>query len=245
MAKSIKRIYYGIIQRIKKISYSFHKNNICVLMFHDVYTCENNDNNLNISKENFLEFIEKLKKSDVNFVRINDLLDSKTKKCIITFDDVCEGAVVNAVPILRKFEIPYTLFVSTSLIDKKGYITSAQIESLNSDSLCTFGFHTKSHKLMRPLKETAITDEIDCTEFEKQYGIKCEYFAYPYGSVYACSRKNVNQLKNSKYTMAFSTINACTNKKIIARNPYYIPRINVCDISYRAVLDKVNKLSNV
>lgn len=240
MARSVKRIYYGIIQRIKKLSYSFHKNNICVLMFHDVYENENDDKNLNISKANFLEFIATLKKADVKFVGVNDLTDcNNPKNCAVTFDDVYEGAILNAIPILREFQIPYTLFISSSLIDKKGYITSTQIENLKSDPLCTIGFHTKNHVLMRQLNNAELKNEIDCSEFEKKYDIKCQFFAYPFGSVYACSHRNIKELKSSEYLMAFGTINSSTKKSSIIKNPFYIPRINVCDISFTNVLNKL------
>ena len=240
--RSLRRIYYGIIQRIKKLRYSLRKNNICVLTFHDVYDEKTDDANLNISTERFKEFIERLKNRNVNFVGINEVLSGDTKKkCVVTFDDSFEGAVLNAVPILQKLNIPYTLFVSPSLTGKKEYITSEQIERLRNDPLCTIAFHTKNHKYMRFLEIAEVQEEIDCKEFEERYGIKCDYFAFPYGSVYTCSRKNINAVENSKYKAAFSTIFGFASAKSIKKDGYFIPRIGVSDNSYKKVLKKVER----
>ena len=208
-------------------------------MFHDVCSVENSDPKINISNNNFRDFINELRCHNVKFVGIDEIsLNTKCQKFVITFDDVYEGAVLNAIPLLTEWNIPFTLFISPCLIDREGYIMSSQIEELKNNRLCTIGFHTKNHKLMRELYDTEIKNEIDCVDFEKQYGIKCEYFAYPYGSVFACSNSNIEVLEKSKYKAAFGTINSGTNVTLIERHKYYIPRLNICDETFLKFLGR-------
>ena len=239
MAKPVKRLYFGFIQRIKRIFYSFRKNDIYVLMFHDVYDGENNNPAINVNKNNFIDFINALRRRNVKFIGIDDIfLNSEEEKVIITFDDVYEGVVLNAIPLLNELHIPFTLFIAPCFIDKEGYIKSSQIKELKNNPLCTIGFHTNNHKLMRNLSKTEANNEIDCNEFERKYGVHCEYFAYPYGSVYACAKRNIDLLAKSNYKMAFSTINSAVSENFIKRNRVYIPRINVCDNTWESILNK-------
>ena len=146
-------------------------------------------------------------------------------------DFIYYDTVINAIEYLNKQNIPYVLFVSPKLVGQNGYITSAQIIELSDNPLCTIGFHSRDHIYMRGLKKSEFAYEIDCKDFEKKYGIKCNYFAYPYGSTMACSLKNILAIKKSNYKAAFGTIDAKTNKKMVEKHPYYIPRINISERS--------------
>ena len=68
---------------------------------------------------------------------------------VLTFDDVPYDFFSNAAPILHKKQIPYTLYVATSLIDTDGYLTTDQLRQLSRNPLCTVGSHTVNHVKVR------------------------------------------------------------------------------------------------
>lgn len=98
----------------------------------------------------FSNLLNKLSKSK-QFISLSELckyLQSGVvpkDKVVITFDDVPADVYYNAVPILKELCVPYTLFISTSLIGSKGFLSSKQIIELANDPLCTIGSHTISH----------------------------------------------------------------------------------------------------
>ena len=75
-------------------------------------------------------------------------------------------------------------------------------------------------------------------KLESIIGTDIEYFAYPYGSKYACSKKVIKCVEKAGYKNAFSTYSMAINKKYIIRNKFFVPRINV---------DKklINKVENI
>ncbi len=235
----VMRTWRGMIRKIRQAQSVSGKNDLCVLMFHDVHTGENKLPSLDIRKEDFLRFIEEARKKNVLFSSIEDVLsDGENKRCIVTFDDVYEGAVLNALPLLDQFQIPYTLFISSCFIGKEGYITDSQLKELCKNPLCTIGFHSKSHQMVKALSQEEIDDEMDPTAFEKQYQVDCEYFAYPFGSSYACPKSVIQKLKPGRFKAIFSTVSRPSNAKKNRKNPYFIPRINVCEDTWKNVLSK-------
>ena len=237
--KVAKRAWRGLIRRIKQAQSNSGGNNVFVLMFHDLHTGENNLPALDIRKDDFIRFLEELQKKDVEFTSIDGVFsDGKKKKCIVTLDDVYEGAVLHAVPVLEQYGIPYTLFISPYYVDKRGFITSARIAELCKDPLCTIGYHSKSHQMLKGLGDEELAGEIDPSAFEKQYGISCDYFAYPFGSVYACPKSVIRKVRSSKFKAAFGTIDAPSRAKMNRKDPYFIPRINVCEATWKDVLHK-------
>ncbi len=78
----------------------------------------------------------------------------------VTFDDAFACLLENAVPVLRRYQIPFTVFAITGYLGKKpgwympdGYpdhdsplMTSDDIRLLSRDPLCGFGSHTVTHE---------------------------------------------------------------------------------------------------
>ena len=233
----IKRLYLGVVQRIKCFFLKKKKNNIYVLMFHNIYDGESVLSPLDMQVDSFKKMISKMVNDKALFACINDIFyPSKEKKYYVTFDDVSEGVYLNAIPILNAYRIPFVLFVSPCFIDQEGYITSKQLKELKENPLCTIGFHSNNHHLMRQLNNEEVKKEIDCRAFEQRFDILCEFFAYPYGSVYACSYKTIDILRKSgKYSAAFGTINSSINYKKFKKNMFYLPRLTVSDKSFERV----------
>ena len=119
----------------------------------------------------------------------------KDRSVIITIDDAYSSVFNNAWPILKKYGLPFTLFVSTDVIDNKtpGYMSWEEIRILRDNGV-TIGSQTKSHPHMHNLSENQIVKELEFsnTRFVQEIGSKPEIFAYPYGEY------NLNVVKKIK-----------------------------------------------
>jgi peptidoglycan/xylan/chitin deacetylase (PgdA/CDA1 family) len=200
-----------------------------------------NDNNCCITADGFLKFVHELKIRKCNIFSVDDLNQEMVKAkqgVVITFDDVFEDAYLYAFPILIKYNIPFCIFVSENIVDKEGYITSSELAMLAKEPLCTIGYHTKNHLLMRYLTPKEIEYESDCSSLIQKINKDIKYFAFPYGSVYACSKRNIDIVKKKNYNFSFSTIAVPCTMSSIKKHKAFLPRINVNEVNYKTLLER-------
>lgn len=97
-----------------------HKN-IVVLMYHRIIDSDYNFWKLNVSPVTFEKHIKYISEN-YRVLRLedewNDLTEVGQKYVVITFDDGYVDNYKYALPILEKYHVPATIFVSTDLIDK-------------------------------------------------------------------------------------------------------------------------------
>lgn len=180
--------------------------------------------NLTIDKDVFFRFIERLVSEEVRFLTPDQIDFSESgKRCLLTFDDVCNDAWENAFDFLEKKEIPYVCFVTPSFVGKQGYISKDALRSLVDSRFCTVGAHGIHHKMFRQLSDSEKKAEMSKSEHEKLLGCVINDFAFPFGSIFACDKKSI-QLANQSYSRVYSTMNCraktCTDIR-------FIPRINL------------------
>lgn len=219
---------YHYIFWTKLYEYIFRKNengeNI-IYMFHSIHDGETVPKEFRTNKESFEKFLEsELKKRKASSV--NHIIEGKGKGTFaITFDDVFENIYTNAYPILRRYNVPFTLFVATGLLNQPGYITSTELQELSQDALCTVGAHTVNHVRLRTANR-AYEEIIESKrKLENMLGKTVELFAYPYGSVFACSKKNIKQVKKAGFSAAFSTMKGFVPVKL-GNYRFFLPRNN-------------------
>lgn len=232
----IKRIICGIAQRFISLFFMV-KNNGKVFMFHQVTNnvMDWKDSEYCITVDAFMFFLEKVAKK-YKVEHIGNLIESVTTSgpyAFITFDDAFACVYREAVPILLEKKIPFTVFMTSDLIDKEGYMTRDMIKSLSKNPLCTIGSHGKSHKMFRSMSDNEVIFEIRNSKavLSSIVGKEINLFAFPYGSVFACSIKCASLLKKEGYKLGFSTIKAPINTRSI-QNRYFIPRYNVNQKNY-------------
>ena len=178
----------SLAQEDSKIKIS-QANYASVLMYHRFG--EDKYPSTNIKPNQFLEHVDELSKSKYNVINIEDALKAienikliKDRSVVITIDDAYSSVYKYAWPILKKYNLPFTLFVSTDVIDNKisGYMTWEEIRILRDNGV-TIGSQTKSHAHMHKLTEDQIIDELTKSNnrFVKEIGSKPKVFAYPYG----------------------------------------------------------------
>jgi peptidoglycan/xylan/chitin deacetylase (PgdA/CDA1 family) len=107
-----------------------------------------------------------------------------TKPVILTFDDGYIDFYVNAFPILRKFNLHATVFVSTGLMDQGYYLQWSQIKEMDATGLISFQAHTVHHPSLIALPLEQAVGEITTSKqvLEQQLGKPVNFMAYPYGT---------------------------------------------------------------
>lgn len=232
----IKKIYYICLQRIyviiKKIKRILlkEKNTSKILMFHEI-----NDSRgglYAVSQDNF--------KKVINYIGNNDLCATidcikDNDKIIVTFDDAYESVYLYARPVLKEKNIPYYVFLCNELIDTDGYLNTKQVEEMINDGNCIIGSHLYRHEMSRFKKEENLDKMmIDSKkELEKKFKININCLAFPYGSFYAVSKKNI-ELAKKHFDYIFTTIPLNYSK----RYGNIIPRYNMNDNEIQKVINK-------
>lgn len=177
-----------------------------------------------ISKIEFLALLDWLKAQNV--IHLEDWEDS-ADFVALTIDDVPQNFYENAFPLLKEYEIPFTLFVNISLLDKSGYITKSQLIEMSQCSLCTIGSHGVNHGEFASLnKNQAMKELVDSKhELEKLVNNPVRMFAFPYGSYYACGYHH-KHMAGEVYKYAFGTVASPITRPSLLKK-YFLPRINV------------------
>ena len=145
------------------------------------------------------------------------------KKAVITFDDGWMDAYMNAYPFLKRYNIPFTVYITTNFIGKEGYIGNSELKVYSEDPLVTIGFHTQSHSKLR--YENNMQKEIFLSrkELEKKVGKAILFFAYPYGKLYTIGLRSIFFTQKIDYKNAVGTIDtSLTCFSMLFR--YYLPR---------------------
>ncbi len=230
--------YYNILRtkiielRWRKASENSTINGICLVFHHVSDDYIDTPASCQCTTASFVRIIEKIKEKGYSIVALEEYKSivthhSNKKFALITFDDVPDDMYINAYPYLKENSIPFTVFITTSFIDKKGYLSSQQLDILNNDPLCTIGAHTISHPMLRFFKnkKKEIIDGGDI--LERIIGKTVAVFAYPFGSLYSTDRSSI-RLAKERYELAFSTIDSALNDYTVHKT-CFLPRRAVSD----------------
>lgn len=172
---------------------------ISVLVYHSI---GGDEGDLSIGKKTFEKHVDYLRKEGFYFANLTELTeyilgrkDLPLKTVALTFDDGYEDLYFNAFPILRKYNIPFGIFIISDLVGKKDekmtYLSQGQIDELVQGG-AEIGFHSKSHKNLIKTATENVAEEV-------RSGMK--FFAYPYG---AFSGDVIKTVKENGYKAAFS-----------------------------------------
>jgi len=181
-----------------------------ILMYHSI---DYNDKvtKLSVSPESFARQMEFLRRNHYNVVplgRVVSYLQKKEKPprntIAITFDDGFHNNYQYAYPVLKKYNIPATIFIIVNRVGDPGFMSWEEIKELSDSGIITIGSHTMSHFWLLGSDDKFLKKEIVDSKavIENKLGKKVDLFCYPMGSFDAKSKKAV---KDAGYVCAVST----------------------------------------
>jgi peptidoglycan/xylan/chitin deacetylase (PgdA/CDA1 family) len=105
------------------------------------------------------------------------------KTLVLTFDDGYRDFYLNAYPILKKYNVPASLYVINQDIGRPGNVTWEMIKTIHNEGLIEVGAHTINHlPLSRLRPEKAYYQMAKSKELlESALGTKIETIIYPFG----------------------------------------------------------------
>jgi peptidoglycan/xylan/chitin deacetylase (PgdA/CDA1 family) len=155
MSKNQKRTVIGVViaaAAVFTVNYFRHNYVVPILMYHSVKQEVPAGNKLIVSSAAFDRQMEFLGRNHYNVVPLEAVVRLiKSKQAVpertvaVTFDDGYADNYSVAFPVLKKYNLPATIFVIVSEIGRPGMLTWEQIRIMRDSGLITFGSHTLTH----------------------------------------------------------------------------------------------------
>lgn len=170
---------------------------VSILTYHHLSHTRANKTTVRLS-----DFIQQMAYLKLNRYRVitldqlSDFLNLKgsvpEKAVVITFDDGWRSTLDLALPVLRKYGYPATLFLYTDLVGStKKALTWKQVRQLDKTRVIDVQCHSKSHRNLKPRKDEDLKKYLSMLKEElivsrrtlrRKIGKICRYLAYPYGA---------------------------------------------------------------
>ena len=181
-----------------------------VLMYHSINDADKTSK-LAVSTENFARQMEFLHKNHYNIISLEKAIAYIAKRekpplktIAITFDDGFENNYTSAYPVLKKYNIPASIFIIVNRVGAPGFMTWGEIKEMSGSGIITIGSHTRVHFWLLGSDDRFLQDEVVNSKkiLEEKLGKKVTLFCYPMGAFDAKSKQAV---KDAGYACAVST----------------------------------------
>lgn len=147
----------------------------------------------NISVENFRKHLDYLNKNEYNVVTFGEAVDYlkcdspvPEKTVCLTVDDGYHSFYENALPLLKEFNYPATLFINTKQFGTGDFLSIPELKELMNAGI-ELGNHSHSHahfvNFSATMRQDTFRKDLEKSQklFLEKLGITPEVFAYPYG----------------------------------------------------------------
>lgn len=187
-----------------------------VLMYHFIGNPADNpysEGNF-VSEKDFEEQMSFLKTFGYRVISMDDYYAIMTgaqkprgREVVITFDDGDHSFNSRAVPILKRYGFPVTVFLVSDLI-QTGENGSMKLETIlklqQENPQLDFQSHTKTHAHLTEIPEAQLKDEMESSRkaLSEMLGKDVRDLAYPYGQF---NRQALEAARQAGYRMAFTT----------------------------------------
>lgn len=157
----------------------------------------------NVSVADLESHLNYLLENDFQLLTFSDAIsylsssEPTRKTAVITIDDGYKSFYRNALPLLKKFNIPATLFINTETVGGD-YMTWDELRDVVKHNI-EIGNHTHSHKffldLPQPLRYSTFKEEIELSQsiIKEKLGLKPKVFSFPYGELDVKMKEMVQQ----------------------------------------------------
>lgn len=117
----------------------------------------------------------------------NGQSDTRAFRISITFDDGYADNLTNALPILERHELPFTIFIATDLVSNgtPNFLSLNDIKTLSRHPLVTIGAHGKTHTPLTRHGIASLKSELSesRTLLQDITGKDVVTMSYPHGAV--------------------------------------------------------------
>ena len=253
----------AIVGKLKRLSanvsgylgLSEKRNYSIILLYHSIgEQCANDYLKLRISPEVFDEQLAYLYEKKYKVVPLGELINNLNpeprKNVSITFDDGYLDNLELAMPILKKYNFPATIFIATDYLNGKRngdnywekweYLTTEELKRLTSLKI-EVGSHSCSHRILTFLDSSIVINEISSSKkiLEDIIQKKITLFSYPHGIF---NQKIKKLLHEDGYLAACTSVIGFNNE---ISDLYELRRIEIrSDDSLREFKDKLEGYYN-
>ncbi len=163
-----------------------------------------------IPADRFEKHLQYLKDHRFDVLSMDELVQAKRsgqrisrKTVALTFDDGYVDNYEQAYPLLKRYGFPATMFISSDLVGKPGYISWDQAREMQNNGI-TFGSHTRRHIYLPDADREEQLDEIVNSRkiLERELGMPVKHFSYPVGGF---NHEIKQMVKVAGYQSAVST----------------------------------------
>jgi len=156
-----------------------------VIVYHSISTpLEPMAGEIDISPERFEQQLRWLSRRRRVVPLVETLCSRKYRHVVaITFDDGYRDNLTVALPLLEKFQLPITLFVTAGFVDRDGYLSEEELRELSRHPLITIGAHGLWHRHFNRLAFEDARFELEESRrlLEEITGQRVDLMAWPYG----------------------------------------------------------------
>lgn len=167
-----------------------------ILMYHSV---GNNGVLFTVTTEDLEKQLAFLKIKNYNVIRLADLIENLRNKnkippktVVLTFDDAYRDNYFNAFPLLKKYNLPATVFIPTAYVGKEmlnsegktiPVMSWQEAKEMEESGLVDFASHSHSHPMMNKIVFEKFVDEVKISENLLSQNLKqpVKIFSFPKG----------------------------------------------------------------
>ena len=187
---------------------------------------------------NIKDFENQIKfyKSNYDIINIIDYAKLSINTLSITIDDGYKDNLY-AIDILNKYNIPFTLYITTNNINSENYLSEDDIKEISMLKIAKIGSHCCNHLRLNLLTNEQIYSELKDSKkvLENIVGGHVENISYPHGGY---NKYVLDILPSLGYKYAASSIKGKNNSKT---NRYLLNRIEIIKSdSIKKIVNKIN-----
>jgi len=141
---------------------------------------------------------------------VDTLSAGSDRRVALTFDDGYRDNLTVALPLLERFQIPMTLFVTAGFIDRTGYLSEEELRTLAGHPLITIGAHGLWHRHFNRIAfDDARFELIESRRLLQEItGREIDLMAWPFGE---CNDELERLSKECGYRAAWSVWRGTNN----------------------------------
>lgn len=160
-----------------------------ILAYHRIDEPQYIDSNL--SFEQFAAHVREIKASNYNVLPLEHITTAihrnaslPTKTIAITFDASHRSIIKDAIPLLIKEDLPFTIFIATDSTHIKNHLSWRDIKRLKKYHGASFGIYPSSQHISDlPIAEATRLINTSRIAFKKHTKREAQFFAYPFGEI--------------------------------------------------------------